>query len=334
MIKNKRKQKLGNNAVLLIFGLFFLSTASIKGENKGEHSLSTEQSMKLSGFTQVGYTHSKEGLSEFKIRRARIVLKGDIFKNINYRLQIDAVKSPILLEAIVEFSIKPYIVLRIGQFKVPFSLENLTSSSSLDTINRSQTVEKLCPGRDIGSQGRDIGAMASGKFSKIEYSLGIFNGSGINKGDLNKQKDIGGRLVFHPWDFFQVTAAFYDGRYSSASGLPAQRRDRTGIEVFLNQSPISVKGEYIFARDNQTSKQGWYVQAGYFIISKKLQSLIKYDSYDQDKEIAGDTSEIITFGLNYFFSEVTKLQINYEFHREVSGTPSSSTLLAQFQAGF
>jgi hypothetical protein len=320
---------LRKNKFILIFVLFFLVQASF-----AEEKASSEPALKLNGFTQVSYTHWQEGASEFRIRRARVGLKGDIFKNINYVLQIDATKTPILLDAIVEFSLSSHLGLRIGQFKVPFSLESLTPTSSLDTINRSQPVEKLCPGRDIGSYGRDIGVMASGKFSTAECFLGIFNGSGINRGDLNKQKDLAARLVLHPLDFIQVAAAFYKGHYSSDIGVTPVRKNRSGIEIFLNRFRFSLKGEYIFAKDGQTSGEGWYVQTGYFMLSKKLQSIIKYESYDKDREIAGDRSEVMTVGLNLFFTQNTKFQINYELHREESGSRSNSALLAQFQAGF
>ena len=53
---------------------------------------------------------------------------------------MDALKIPILLEANIDFSLSPNAYFRIGQFKVPFSQENLTSSSDLDTVNRSQPV--------------------------------------------------------------------------------------------------------------------------------------------------------------------------------------------------
>ena len=321
------------NTLFLIFSLLFLARISVSGE-RGGFQQSQDNSLKLSGFTQVGYVLWEDGTSEFKIRRSRINLKGDIFKGMNFKLQVDAVKNAILLDAIVEFNLSSFLAMKIGQFKVPFSLENLVSSSALDTINRSQTVEKLCPGRDIGSQGRDIGALLNVKFSKIECSLGVFNGSGINRGDLNKQKDIGGRLVFHPLSFLQGAAAFYKGQYSLNLGGTPVRRDRAEIEILFTQNPFSLKGECIFAKDDQTSRNGWYVQAGYFLLSKKLQSIIKYDSYDKAREVAGDRSDLITFGLNFFFTENTKLQVNYELYREESGRRSNSALLAQFQAGF
>jgi phosphate-selective porin OprO/OprP len=324
-----RRNKLLRNKLLLILGLFFLVQASL-----AEEKTSSEPALKFIGYAQAYYTYWQDGTNEFGIRRARLGLQADVFKNIDCKIQIDATKNPILMDALVDFSLASPFALRIGQFKVPFSQESLAPSSSLDTINRSQPVEKLSPGRDIGSYGRDIGVMASGKFSKVDCFLGVFNGSGINRGDLNKQKDIAARLVIHPLDFIQVVADFYKGLYSSAVGVTPVRRDRSGIELFLNRLPFSLKGEYIFAKDDRTSREGWYVQAGYFILSKKLQSIIKYDSYDKDIKMSGDRSDVATLGLNLFFTENTKFQINYELHRQESGNRSSSALLAQFQAGF
>ncbi len=333
-ISGEKARKSGKNRLSFIFSLLVLAGISVAGENKGEKPGAPEKFMKFSGFTQVNYTYWEQGIDGFRIRRARVIAKGDVFKNINYKLQVETLKSPVLLEAMVDFAFKPYLALRIGQFKVPFSLENLTSSSSLDTINRSQTVEKLCPGRDTGALGRDIGAMLSGKFSSVEYSLALLNGSGINKADVNEKKDIGGRIVFHPWNFLQVGAAFYAGFHSPDLGMAPIKKEKAGLEVFFDRSPFSVKGEYIFGKDDQTAKRGWYVQAGYFLIPNKLQSLVKYDSYDKNREIAGDRSDLMTLGLNYFFTENTKFQINYELYRDESGNRSNSALLAQFQAGF
>lgn len=319
---------------LLAFCLLFLRRISLAGEKKEEFPVVASKSFKFSGFAQFQYDHWDEGSKGFLIRRVRAGLAGDILEKIHYKLQLDAVKSPILLDAQVEFDLTSRLTLRIGQFKVPFSLENLTSSSALDTINRSQTVEKLCPGRDIGSQGRDIGAILIGKFSKIEWTLGVFNGSGINKVDANEQKDIAGRLAFQPLNFLTLAVSFYDGRYSPASGIPPTTRDRMGIEIFFLRSPLSLKGEYIWAKDSQVKKDGLYIQAGYFLIPKKLQFLVKFDSYDKNKDIATDRSNFVTIGLNWFFTEKTKFLINYEWHKEESGNISNFALLAQFQAGF
>jgi hypothetical protein len=322
--------------VLVAFSLSvaFLPLFSRAEEKKDSYPLSLSQAFKLSGYTQVLSTFWDEGVDSFLIRRARLSLSGEVMKNVQYRIQVDAVKSPVLLDAIVEFTLSQNFSLRIGQFKVPFSTENLTSGSDLDTINRSQTVEKLCPGRDIGSQGRDIGATILGKFSIVECTVGVFNGAGTNKADINSQKDFGGRLAVKPTDFLTLAGAFYDGRHSSASGAEPVTRDKVGFELLFNYSAFSVKGEFIQAKDDKISKRGWFVQGGYFFIPKKLQAILKFDSYDKDRDLDDDRSDLLTFGLNWFLSGKTKLQVNYELYRlEVAGH-NNSAILAQLQAYF
>ena len=319
---------------LCLFCIYLVGRVSFAGEKKEESPLLASKALKLSGFTQFQYSHFDEGLDSFLIRRARLSLGGEILKNIRYTLQMDVSKSPVLLDTQVEFDLPFSLTLRIGQFKVPFSQENLTSSSALDIINRSQTVEQLCPGRDIGSQGRDIGAVLFGKFSQVEWTLGVFNGAGINKADTNEQKDLAARFVFKPLDILTLAGAFYKGKHSPLSGALPLRRDRTGLEIFVKKSPFSLKGEYILAKDGETSKSGYYLQAGYFFILEKLEAIVKYDSFDKNRDILLDRSDIFTLGVNWFFSEKTKLQANCEWHKEENGSRSNFVVLAQFQAGF
>lgn len=323
-----------NSTFLFILYLLVMAGVSAAQESRDEFPLLAGPSLKLSGYTQLSYTHWEGDIDGFRIRRARIGLKGDILKNISYRLQVDTIKSPVLLDAAVGINLSPQAKLQFGQFKVPFSIENLTSSSALDTINRSQTVEKLCPGRDIGSQGRDIGFTINGQFSRIEYTAGVFNGSGINRTDSNEQKDMAGRLLFHPVSFITFGLSGYSGKFSAVSGGPAIDRDRTGLEMSFAQKGLSLKGEYILGKDGQVESCGWYVQGGYSFIPGKAQGIIRYDSYDHDTEISGEMSEVITLGFNLFFSKETKFQVNYEYHQDRSAPTSKNVFLVQFQAGF
>jgi phosphate-selective porin len=334
MRRKKTREIKRHEIILIIFCLFLFSVPATADEEKDEFTLVASQSLELSGYTQVRYTRTDEDINGFRIRRARAGLKGEILKKINYALQIDASKSPILLDARVEITFSPYARLTLGQFKVPFGLENLTSSSALDTINRSQTVENLCPGRDIEAQGRDIGVALSGKFSRIEYNLGVFNGEGSNRTDTNEKKDLVARLGFHPFDFLTLSLSHYQGKSTLFGGNSVVDRDRTGVDIFFVHEQLSVKGEYIAARDYQADRYGWYVQGGYYLVPDKIQAIVKYDSYDADRDIQGDRTDVITLGLNWFFSKIIRLQINYEHHTEGLTGTSENVILAQFQAGF
>ena len=321
---------------LLLLGFVVLVNFSPSQEKKAQSSLAVSQPFKLNGFSQIQYIHWDQGVDSFLIRRARLILGGDIIKNLRYKVQVDIGKSPILLDANLDWGFSSHFSLRAGQFKVPFSQENLLSSSDLDVINRSQVEEKLCPGRDIGSQGRDVGAMVFGKWSIVEYQAGLFNGSGINKADTNDQKDLGGRVVVHPIESLSVGVAYYNGRLRPDPESPTVIRDtahRTGLEFAFAQSSVSLRGECMFSKDDQMSRNGWYLQGGYFFIPKDFQGVIRFDSYNKNRDLSGVRSDRFTVGLNWYFAEKTKMQVNYERYKIVSGA-SNWALLAQMQAYF
>jgi phosphate-selective porin OprO/OprP len=296
--------------------------------------ISSGPSLKLSAYTQAGYTRWEQDKKGFRIRQARVQLKGDILKNIDYKLQIDATQSPILLDAKIGVNLSPYANLSFGQFKVPFSIENLISGSELDTINRSNTVNNLCPARDIGTQGRDIGFTISGKYSILEYTLGVFNGAGKNKKDTNDQLDVAGRLVLTPFRSFSIGLSHYKGRYNPEAGLPILENNRTGVDILLLPGRFSLKGEYIFVSDDQIERYGWYLQGGYYLIPKTLEAIVKHDYFDGNRTVREDQIVVTTLGINYFFSRKTKIQVNYEHRRGGSLASADDVILAQIQAGF
>jgi hypothetical protein len=69
---------------------------------------------------------------------------------------------------------------------------------------------------------------------------------------------------------------------------------------------------------------------------KTFQPFIRYDRWDPDRAVANNQIEIWTGGLNVFFAETTKVQLNYN-HRDqhaATGNTNSSEFLAQIQFGF
>ena len=215
-----------------------------------------------------------------------------------------------------------------------FSIENLVSGSELDTINRSQVVKNLCPGRDSGDMGRDIGITMTGKISRLECTLGLFNGSGINTKDDNRHKDLALRFVLRPLGALSVGLSHYMGRSHPQSENPVIEKNRTGVDLSLIHEPITLKGEFIYARDDRVDRYGWYIQTGYFLLRHKLQVIVKYDFFDRDMALTGDRIQVATLGLNYHFLKKTKFQINCEYRRDESCQDPDLVFLAQLQAGF
>lgn len=315
-------------------------------EAQKEFTLIAGKPIKISGYTQLRYRHDRSGNDSFDIRRARVDLKGDITECFDYRTQVEfgGTSGPFLLDATIGYKLSPYVKLTAGQFKVPFSQENLTSSPKLETINRSQVVEALVArGSDvIGNQnGRDIGVQAQGSFllkdgiGLFDYALAVVNGSGINKADTNEQKDFVARLVYHPAAGWSFGGNFYSGRYTLSSA-PAKKddRDRIGGEFAYVRDPISLKGEYIAGHDGSAKKSGWYVQAAYFAVPKKLQLVYKFDTFDSNTETADNEKNVHTLGANWYFNKWAFFQLDYEIKDERGKELRNNSLIGQLTLQF
>jgi phosphate-selective porin len=129
-------------------------------------------------------------------------------------------------------------------------------------------------------------------------------------------------------------ASAYDGQTVPSAGAAAVKRARLGLEAALLYQDLSLKGEFIQGQDGDTMRQGWYAQGCYFFLPKTLQGIIKFDSYDPNRNKALDRTDLWIFGLNWFLNGQTKLQINYLWSRDESGHTVNKVLEAQFQAGF
>ena len=329
----RRLGPLGSAAALM--GIVVLMVGLASGQDKKEApAVTSSRSFQLSGYTQFLYNYFDKGVDSFSIPRARLTLSGGLVKNVKFKIQIDGVKSPALIDAMLDVQIKSYLGLRVGQYYVPFSLENTTSDSDLDVINRAQVVNSLAPGRDIGAQGRDIGAMLMGKYSIFEYYAGVFNGAGINRLDTNKNKDVSARVIVRPIKNLAVGGSLYGGRYSATQGAVAVTRNKAGLEAVYTTGALCFKGEFIDAKDDRTSKSGWYVQGSYDFLPKKIQAVARWDTFDPNRDLGDNRLDTLLVGGTWFIWEKTKLMLNYSvFRTEGQGTTNQS-LAVQFQAAF
>ncbi len=308
----------------------------------------------LSGYTQARYQALEEAgkIDGFDIRRARLDVKGAISPYWSYRVQFDLAGTPKLIDAYAELKINDFFNFTVGQAKIPFSLENLTSSNKLELIDRSQVVEALTArGKDVigNHNGRDIGVQLGGIVVKlkdrplVEYRLGIYNGTGINTTDTNEKKDLAARLITHPITGLDISAGLYNGsRYiaevktGSVVTTPARNADRNrlGLDLNYDWNNLAIRAEYLHGKDDATKREGYYIQGGYYFFQKKLQLLAKYDFYDADKSKADDASTWVVLGANLNFNANTRLQFNYTFRQEEGTSVDNNYASVQLQIGF
>ena len=322
-------------ASILLFLVALKPTLSLSLEPSEENQNKelVASSLKVSGYAQLLFTEQNDNQDTFAVRRARLNLGGNLAKKLKLKLQVDLTRSPALMDAVVDLALDEKINFRLGQFLVPFSLENSTSAAELLTINRSRTVELLAPGRDNRAAGRDIGASFFGSFSFLEYSLGLINGSGINRTDDNHRKDLAGRLVVHPIGNLKIGFSLYRGRKTEAGQPDYSIRNKYGAELCFNQSWFHFQAEFIRARDGQVVKQGWYAQGAFDLKPDRYQLVLKLDTVNLDRNLPDLKTTVFTAGASWYLANRSKLQANFEYRREKNG-PDDRALLIQLQVGF
>lgn len=116
----------------------------------------------------------------FELRRARIGVTGSINKDIGYEVVGNAVGSNtnFIDTAFVNYGFNKSAQFRAGRFKQPFSLEELTSSNSIDFMERSYG-NQMVPGKRLGM-------MLYGEPLKgLNYGLSAFQGDFSEQSNSN-----------------------------------------------------------------------------------------------------------------------------------------------------
>ena len=108
----------------------------------------------MGGRVTARYTGSdsvRSNSDEFSVARARIYANATIQENYALRIQTEFAKDPKLKDGYVSINHVPQAKLRIGQFKPPYTFENLHSHKYLDFADRSIAINNMRnPSRDIG----------------------------------------------------------------------------------------------------------------------------------------------------------------------------------------
>lgn len=259
------------------------------------------ENVKLDGWIDAQYQYDKSGDSEksaFQIRRARLDLKGSLSKWVDFRLQADFAPNPRLIDAFVKVNFCKYVKLQVGQFKIPFSLENILSPLDLETADNAQVISALSGYKDVTgissyANGREIGLMLTGtlasaevkgeKIPILQYGIGVFGGNGINVKSDNMAKDISGRVMFTPFvKGLTLSVSGYYGRYDmlsegASTGVDGNRH-RLAAGAQYDNNNLMVRSEYLwgttdFAKYDETHDvfllsamrtQGAYLTIGYW----------------------------------------------------------------------
>ncbi|HET9931873.1 MAG TPA: porin [Polyangiaceae bacterium] len=315
-------------------------------------------------------TTGDKNASTFRVRRAEVRVKGDIIPNLlSYNLMFDPAKAfaygsknlpvtgqvpapdtagqvaaqqpsytdPAILQDYFITLKSDYADVSLGQFKIPVSYEGFNGASKIIFPERALVA------RQYGDR-RELGVKVEKKLGDyFFYSLGIFNGSGVNTTDNDNEKDVALRLEAYPIKGLTVAGVGYrtfgerDGGY----------RDRLEADVRYEGYDVLVLGEYIHAWDGPKGKEieghGAYGTLGYTFL-KSIQPVARFGFLNPNKDLFGDRVRHYEGGINYYLQALEaratlavsafELQDKKAANGTLSPQKTRWEAILAFQAGF
>jgi len=319
----------------------------------------------LSNRVQVRFTQEMpevgDDVGSFRIRRAKTKFEGWVYsKNLKYELQMNWPSDIVLEDANLNYDFKgdKQFQLKIGQAKVPFGRQELTSSGSQEFVDRSIVSNAFARGRDIGAQ--LWGTPAGGK---VDWRVGLFNGNGINTSRNDNDKyQVDARVTFQPFgdvkysegDFdsagkplFAIAAQYESNErpIAAAGANPAHTADTeiVGGDVVFKYKGLFVFAEYFDASVDRTilsdfDTDGYNLQVGYFVVPKKVELALRLAELDPNAGVSNDEREERGVAFGYFFNKhAYKLQADYrqlENNIPAGGSVTNDEFRLQYQIIF
>ena len=334
--------------LFLLATLMIISSLTFAQEEK-----KNEWIPKVSGFAQLRYdaNFNKDfdiQNSTFFMQRVCVNFDGKFTDKLSYRVGGDFVRRPVLTDAFLKYTVSEAFVIQAGQMKIPFTIENQFNPAFGCELYDYATVIKQLSGYEggitgIGALGRDIGIMASGKVLNgwVEYSIGIFNGNGINNKDNDLDKDIIGKLDIHPWiKELTITGSYQNGHYVCDTAMQG-KNNRWSAGIQYKSDKIVFRSEYIGGKtgrmdyvDNVNkpfNSNGFYAVAGYwFNLGKegkqKLMPAIRYERLDKDETIEKGVVSYYTAGVCYMPLKQVNVKLNYQLTQPETGDMSHAII--------
>ena len=296
--------------------------------------------LKMSNRVQVRFTHEdpEEGDSEgsFRLRRYKFKLSGMVWEHWKYKLQasfagqgdeeieIDGTESiileqdDVLEDAWFQYTKNEWVQPWMGQGKVFFGRQRLTSSGKLQFVDRAGLTDEAEVSRDIG-----VGLVGVGLEKKFEYNVGLYNGNGLNlTSNDNDEYAYAARLVWTPFGEYELEEGALDypdepklalggGMYQNTFTNDADEDldvDVYGIEAAFKVNGFSAVAEYFDIESDLETEDGeidsGYVQVGYLFPNKKFELAGRYAFSDPD-DSTGSIEEVRTTGVafSYYISK-------------------------------
>jgi phosphate-selective porin len=279
----------------------------------------------------------------FDFGRARLGVEGKFLKHLQYKVEGDFVSTHTWKDVFADVNRFKSAKVRIGKFKIPFCMDELTPNRALDFVDRTRTARDLAPGRDVGVvlHGRIFDGV-------VGYQAGTFQHDGENseaKTGVRGAPAYAARLTVEPVKELHLGAAIMTSDVpeglNSLKEKGATRvfvhgkRLRFGTEFSWEPGPFAIKSEWVRvneAREGQSVGEtdlperfarGAYL-TGTWRISQPIQLAMRYEqvryrsanpqgmpfSSPRAPTLPTITHNIWTGGVNWFVRPFAKIQFD------------------------
>ena len=266
----------------------------------------SEIKLVLGGFIQVNFEDSdafafngnfgESAIKDrFRLRRARVNLTGDFAEQFDFKVEGDFGQNDGTNNNRTAFSGTdiwlnwhqfPAAQVKIGQYKAPFGLDQLTPDTALYTIERTLPTGAITPDRQIGIElwGKPFTKIWPEQKDLLTYYAGIFNGNGRNVtvNDNNNFMYVG-RLestlfkdAFGKGSYLKLGADILNSRDDKGTTITstanllvnddgslspfvlpgADERTAWSVDAWLKMGPFDLIGEYLQEKVNGRTVDG------------------------------------------------------------------------------
>lgn len=159
-----------------------------------------------------------------------------------------ATTKPIPTDVFVNFAPSPWINVQVGQFYLPYTLENRISDNTTPFLERSLAV------RDVGAPlQRDLGVMLWGESPDrlVYYAAALTNGDGPNRLNVDSRYDLASRVVVRPF-----ARASRSTLQWAQIGLSAKVGSRDPARVGYDVPALTTQGGFSFWKPTYVDSLG------------------------------------------------------------------------------
>ena len=270
----------------------------------------------------------------FSVHKIRPYILGTVYKPwLKYKFEFELgplsttatanVNNARITDAYVEFAKWQFATLRVGQYKVPFGLQELTPDVRQEFVDRSIANAKYAPSRDIG-----LMLLGQAWEKKFGYQVGFFNGSGQNNPQEDQKQMYAARVWIDPIGEYKLSEsandavhknilhfgiAYRGGEVMKGTATPGvfegpDNETAASLEIAWRWSRLWAMGEYFVQTDEQSNptagpdvdSQGFHVQFGVMVQPTQHELALRFAEVEPDKDVADAKQQEVRLVYGYY----------------------------------